>query len=56
MEPLVVVGSVRPMWENTEPPYLWEFYQRQEIFGRLGQGMFFDRGDLTFTALMVGRG
>jgi hypothetical protein len=43
LDPLVVVGSMRPLWESTEPPYLWEFFQRQEYFGRLGEGDFFDR-------------
>lgn len=47
LDPLVVVGSRRPMWENTEPRYLWEFFERQEHFGRLGEGKFFDRAAIT---------
>jgi hypothetical protein len=47
LKPLVVVGSKRPMWENTEPRYLWEFFERQEHFGRLGEGEFFDRAAIT---------
>ncbi len=47
LDPLVVVGSMRPMWQNTEPRYLWEFFERQEHFGRLGEGKFFDREAIT---------
>lgn len=46
IEPLVVSGTPRPLWETTQPPYLWEYFQRQEFFGRLGSGRFFDAAAL----------
>lgn len=49
LRPLTVVGSRRPLWQSTEPRYLWEFFERQEFYGRLGEGRFFDRAALTAT-------
>jgi hypothetical protein len=38
MEPLVVTASRRPPWEHTEPPGLWEFWERKERYEELGIG------------------
>jgi hypothetical protein len=46
LEPLVVVASSRPVWESTQPEYLWEYFEREQFFSRLGMGWFFDRAEL----------
>jgi hypothetical protein len=46
MEPLVVVGARRPVWESTQPSYLWEYFERQEFFGKAALGRFYDREKL----------
>ena len=43
LDPLVVVAPRRPVWESTQPKYLWEFFEREQIYSRLGTGLFFDR-------------
>jgi hypothetical protein len=46
LDPLVVVASSRPVWESTQPEYLWEFFEREQFYSRLGEGRFFDRAEL----------
>lgn len=55
VDPLVVVGSRRPVWESTEPEYLWEYFERKEFYGRLGMGSrFYDRAALDFRVGKIG--
>jgi hypothetical protein len=55
LDPLVVVGARRPVWESTEPKYLWEFFEREEYFDHLGgESRFFDRGELDMLVGSVG--
>jgi hypothetical protein len=55
VDPLVVVGSRRPAWESTEPEYLWEFFERKEIYGRLGmESRFYDRAALDIRVGKIG--
>lgn len=46
LEPIVVTASPRPRWEYTEPPALWEFWERRDYMQRLGIGDFFTYQDL----------
>lgn len=47
LDPLIVVGSRRASWQSTEPRYLWEFFERKEIYGHLGfTNRFYDRASL----------
>ncbi len=55
LEPLVVVGSKRPVWESTQPKFLWEYFERQELYGRLGTGSrFYDRASLDSRVGQIG--
>ena len=46
MEPIVVTASPRSPWEYTEPPALWEFWERKDYLGKLGIGDFHTYEDL----------
>lgn len=46
LEPIVVTASPRPRWEYTEPPALWEFWERKDHMERLGIGRFQTYQDL----------
>lgn len=46
LEPIVVTASPRPRWEYTEPPALWEFWERKDYMGKLGIGRFQTYQDL----------
>ncbi len=41
LEPLVVTSAVRPWWQLLQPPGLWPFFERMEVYGREGRGRFF---------------
>ncbi len=44
LDALVVVASRRPVWESTQPKYLWEFFERAEYYGRRSlDARFYDR-------------
>jgi len=46
LEPIVVTASPRPVWEYTEAPALWEFWERKDYMERLGIGEFHTYQDL----------
>jgi hypothetical protein len=46
LDPIVVTVSPRPTWEYTEPPSLWEFWERREQLGKIGLGSFITEKDL----------
>lgn len=46
LEPIVVTASPRPRWEYTEPPALWEFWERKDYLQKLGIGEFHTYQDL----------
>ena len=46
MEPITVTASPRPVWEHTEPPALWEFWERKDHYGKLGFGHFYTYEDM----------
>lgn len=46
LRPIVVTASSRPIWEHTEPPGLWDFWERKTIHERLGIGDFLTEEEL----------
>ncbi len=46
LEPIVVTASPRPVWEYTEAPALWEFWERKDYMETLGLGEFHTYQDL----------
>jgi hypothetical protein len=46
LAPVTVTASALRWWERTEPAALWSFYERREMYERMGMGRFMIREDL----------
>jgi hypothetical protein len=46
LAPITIRAKARPWWETSEPVVLWSYYERRDLYERMGMGRFLDRRDL----------
>jgi len=46
LAPVTVTATARNWWQNSEPVVLWSFYERRDLYERMGMGRFLVREDL----------
>lgn len=46
LAPVTVTASARRWWENSEPVVMWSFYERRDLYERMGMGRFMVREEL----------